>query len=97
MVLHLSGPLRPYARSSTWAKACLWPSLASSNLESSYREVSNNASHIQVYHLSETIESCLSLPILAAVIQCRFDVCRQFEMEKLSTLDHISMQKGERC
>jgi hypothetical protein len=77
IMLHLSGPLRPYARSKTWAKACLWPLLASFNFESSYGTVSISDGKGQHYHhFFETIESYLSLLILTAVIQCGFDVDR---------------------
>jgi hypothetical protein len=46
-------------------------------------------------HLSEAIESCLSLPVLASVVQCRLDVGRQFEAEKLSAIDHRSIKEEQ--
>jgi hypothetical protein len=65
-------------------KACLSPLLASLIFESSCGKVSTSAGKEQLRHLSETFECCLSLLILAAFIQCGFDIDRQFEAEKLT-------------
>jgi hypothetical protein len=44
----------------------------------------------------ETVESCPSLPTLAAVIQCRLDVGGEFEAEKLSAKTQRSYINADR-